>query len=190
MGDIFFIWKSEWEQKKETFDNYKESNLYHNLKSLDNEELIRLLIKNIKKDPNKISLEDLDSDKNQEIIPDTIFNKKLTVLESIVKYLKENLNFSYKNIANSINRDIRNIWQIYNTSKHKSGEKFVVKDFEFAIPLSIFSNRKLSMQEHLVFYLKENFRITYHKIATIIERDDRTIWTVYQKAKKKNEKNQ
>ncbi len=174
------------DKKKEVFDNYKESNLYHHLKNLDNEELIRILIKHLKKDTNNISLEDLDSDKNSETIPDTIFNKKLTVLESIVKYLKENLNFSYKYIAISINRDVRNIWQIYNTSKHKLGEKFVIKDYEFLIPLSIFSNRKLSMQENLVFYLKQKFNLSYHKIATMIHRDDRTVWTVYQKAKRKH----
>jgi hypothetical protein len=33
--------------------------------------------------------------------------------------------------------------------------------------------------------LKEEKEMTYHKIAEALNRDDRTIWTVYNRAKKK-----
>ena len=167
----------------------KKRGIFGNSKELDlgkNEELIKLFTEYLRKNFEKSSTEFLDSIKKEKLsVPDSIFNDKLTVLETIVKYLKENLNFNYKEIADLINRDERNIWHTYNVARKKLAKQFVVEKYEFLIPISIFSNRKLSIQENLVFYLKEEFKLSYHKIATLIHRDDRTIWTVYQKAKKK-----
>ena len=56
------------------------------------------------------------------------------------------------------------------------------------IPSNIFKNRSLSILEALVEYLKEKRSLTYHEIAELLERDDRTIWTVYNRAKKKVQK--
>ena len=39
--------------------------------------------------------------------------------------------------------------------------------------------------ESVVFYLKEKMGMTYHEIAVELNRDDRTIWTVYNRALKK-----
>src|SRR6185437_12475709 len=40
--------------------------------------------------------------------------------------------------------------------------------------------------EALSIYLKDNLHMNYHSIAEALERDDRTIWTSYNKAKKKS----
>ena len=53
------------------------------------------------------------------------------------------------------------------------------------IPLEVISNRKLSVLESIVFYLKEEKHLSYRKIASLLNRDDRTIWTCYSRAKKK-----
>lgn len=53
------------------------------------------------------------------------------------------------------------------------------------IPTSVFRDRTLKVLESLVEYLKESEGLTYHQIAKLLNRDDRTIWTVYQRAKKK-----
>jgi len=46
----------------------------------------------------------------KELVPVNIFNNnKLSALESIVKYLKENINLSNKEIARLLNRDSRTI---------------------------------------------------------------------------------
>ena len=58
---------------------------------------------------------------------------------------------------------------------------------KYAIPLSIFSNRTLSTLEHIISYLKEQQNLTYQEISVILNRDPRTIWTTYQRAKKKRE---
>ena len=57
------------------------------------------------------------------------------------------------------------------------------------IPSSIFLDRSISVLEAIVKYLKEERNLTYHQIAVLLNRDDRTIWTCYNRAlKKKNEK--
>jgi len=53
------------------------------------------------------------------------------------------------------------------------------------IPITIFSNKKFGVLEALVKYLKESTDLSYHEIAEILHRDDRTIWTTYKKACKK-----
>ncbi|MEK6887206.1 MAG: hypothetical protein AABW88_05230 [Nanoarchaeota archaeon] len=59
---------------------------------------------------------------------------------------------------------------------------------EIKIPISVLSNRSLATLESVVVYLKENLNLTYHQIAELLNRDDRTIWTCYNRASKKREK--
>lgn len=54
-----------------------------------------------------------------------------------------------------------------------------------SIPTSIFRDRTLSVLEAVVEYLKEHHHLTYHQIARLLNRDDRTVWTVYKRAKQK-----
>ena len=53
------------------------------------------------------------------------------------------------------------------------------------IPTFLFKDRKVAVLEALVEYLKDHKGLTYHEIALLLNRDDRTIWTVYHRAKKK-----
>jgi len=134
----------------------------------------------------KISSQDiLEATSKEPVIPVSIFTKRLTVLETIVKFLKEEYNYSYHQIAVLLNRNERNIWHAYDNAIKKRKEKLKVDSSEYLIPLSIFQNKGLSILESLVVYLKEEFNLSYHKIAVLLKRDDRTIWTVYHKAKKK-----
>ena len=54
-----------------------------------------------------------------------------------------------------------------------------------SIPISVFNNDKLSPLETICKYLKENTHKSYSEIATLLNRNDRTIWTTYNNAKKK-----
>ncbi len=57
-------------------------------------------------------------------IPLHIFhNNKLTPLEAIIKFLKEEHNLNYHDISLLIDRDERNVWTIYNNAKKKIGKK-------------------------------------------------------------------
>lgn len=55
------------------------------------------------------------------------------------------------------------------------------------IPSFIFKDRGLAALEAVVVYLKDSQGMTYAQIAKLLNRDDRTIWTTYHRAKKKRE---
>jgi hypothetical protein len=52
------------------------------------------------------------------------------------------------------------------------------------IPISIFAE-KLCPSEALTKYLKEKYKLTYHEISELINRNERGVWANYQRAIKK-----
>ena len=56
------------------------------------------------------------------------------------------------------------------------------------IPIYIFQDRTLSVLEIMVEYLKEKLKLNYHEMGVLLNRDERTIWTCYNRAKKKRNK--
>ena len=52
------------------------------------------------------------------------------------------------------------------------------------IPISIFQNRKLTIFEAMVVYLKEQ-GMKYVEIGDLLYRDQRNIWTIYSRSMKK-----
>lgn len=59
---------------------------------------------------------------------------------------------------------------------------------KFYVDLKIFRDTKLSPSEAIVKFLKEQEGLTYRKIGLILDRDERNIWTIYNRAKRKSEK--
>ena len=119
-------------------------------------------------------------------VPLSVFkNDKLSSLETIVKYLRENLLLSFKQIASLSNRNQISLAVTYRNAKKKLPAKFAEEISPYSIPVSILKDRNLSVLENIASYLKDSFGINYHNIALLLNRDDRTIWTVYQRAKKK-----
>ena len=125
--------------------------------------------------------------KEEVKVPISVFNNEyLSSLENIVKYLRENLLLSFKQIASLTNRNEIALAVTYRNAKKKMEAKFVVTEISpYSIPVSILKDRNLSVLENVASYLKDTFGLTYHKIAVLLNRNDRTIWTVYQRAKKK-----
>lgn len=127
--------------------------------------------------------------KSREGIPITIFaNDELSSLETIVKFLKENKNLAFSEIASLLNRDQRTIWTTYNKASKKKKSVFIISESKYHIPFEIFRDRDLGVLENICFYLKNNFGLSFHEIAVLLRRNDRTIWTSYQKAKEKRKK--
>lgn len=119
-------------------------------------------------------------------IPVSILTKnKLSALEAIVKYLKENFSLTYSEIAFILNRNDRTIWATYSNSKKKMSQKLDLSDSRIKIPLSIIASRKASVLESISLYLHESKNLPYHKIALMLNRDQRTVWTVCNRARKK-----
>lgn len=131
-------------------------------------------------------LETLRAPSKDELIPLAIFsNDKLSSLETIVKFLKENRGNGFSEIATMLNRDPRTIWATY--AKARGKQKAVFKETESAyhIPLSIVKNRTLGVLESICMYMKDSLGLTYHEIAVALRRNDRTIWASYHNAKNK-----
>jgi len=118
-------------------------------------------------------------------IPVGIFaNDVLGSLEAVVKYLKEDLKLKFSKIAKLLNRSGKTIWATYHNAFRKMPSDFGSVSEDIMIPVSVFSNRKFSTLECLVGFIK-GLDYSNHETALMIHLDDRTIWTVYDRVKKK-----
>lgn len=109
--------------------------------------------------------------------------------EKIIKELKKHKNIKQNLILNFLQEEEKIshekiIETLEKITTHLKKTKPEEKK-EYSIPITIFSNRTLSTLEHIITYLKEHHKMRYKEIATLLNRDQRTIWTTYQRAKKK-----
>ncbi len=158
-------------------------------KIAEDEKLLELFVEFIKKDKLKKFYDYIEQkpikllDNN---LPISIFKtKKISSLESIAKFLRENKGLSFKKIAKLLNRNPISLCSTYHKAKKKFTKRFIIKKTDELIPFSVFQNRKFSILESLIQYLKQDCKLSNHKIAILLNKDDRTIWTVYSRAKKK-----
>ena len=120
--------------------------------------------------------------KDEFSVPISAFNNdKLSCLETIVKFLRENLGLKLVRISGLLNRNSKTIWATYNKAVKKLSKRFTVKDEEISIPISIFHDRKYSVLESIVAYLKVEHGLSYHQISELLNRSYRTIATVYRR---------
>ena len=123
-------------------------------------------------------------------VPCCIFKERsLGILEALTIYLKEKLNLSYSDIASLLNRNHSPVWMSYNNAKKKFNGNLVLDKQTFWIPISIFAEKKLGLLENLTKYLKEDVGLTNYEIAFALNRDNRTIWTSYNRINNKLNRN-
>jgi DNA-binding CsgD family transcriptional regulator len=116
-------------------------------------------------------------------IPLSIFcQEALTQLETVVKYLKEEERLTNAEIAENLHVSQQTIWYTYQKAKEKMPQRHVATE-SIILPLSVFLP-ELSVFESIVFYLKKIGK-TYREIATLLARNERTVWTVFARAQKK-----
>lgn len=121
----------------------------------------------------------------QRNVPLTIFNDKLSPLETIVKYLKEEQKKTLTEISKILNKKTSIIWLAYKNSKKKYPKRLQHTSDTFTIPIDKLYSKRLSLLERICVYLKDHHRLNYHKIGLLLKRNERTIWTIYQRAKKR-----
>jgi len=122
----------------------------------------------------------------EDKVPIDVFkNGKLSALETISKYMRENCGLTFSKIGKLTNRDSRIIGRTYYNAVKKLSKKLIVSHPKFYVPIGLLKNRKLSVLENIVSYIKDELKLSYHEIALLLNRDDSTIWTVYNRAKKK-----
>jgi len=151
--------------------------------SLNRKEIIKLLIEKLR-EKYSVSRRDIAELLTRETeIPITIFSKELGALEAIAKYMKENLNLSYREIASLLQRNERTIWTAYKKARQKQPSPIEIKETKTFLPVSIF-NKNLTILESAIVYLREK-GIKYAEIAKLLNRDQRNIWTIYSRAVRK-----
>ena len=104
------------------------------------------------------------------------------ILETVVKYLKENCGLRYVEIGFWLERNPKSVWISYKNAKRKFSGKLSA-NHHIKIPILIFSQKKAPL-EALVAYLREHLKLRYSEIAKMLERDARVIWSTYENAKK------
>ena len=163
--------------KSPNSDNHKNLNLIYK----DNKKLIDKIIK-IKEELKLNNNELINEIKENIQVPLSIFINN-SPLESLVKYLKESLGLRLNEISRLLNRDERTIWITYNNSK-----KIIKLDLSSKIKVDvvIFSDRKFSVLENLVYYLVKEENYSLSEISKLISRNYKTIWTLCRRAEKKD----
>ncbi len=127
--------------------------------------------------------------KDEFSVPISAFkNDKLSCLETIVKFLKENSGLKLVRIAGILNRNSKTVWATYSKAVKKLPKRFVVKEDKISVPLSIIKSREYSVLESIVGYLKEEHELSYQDISELLGRSYRTIATVYRRYKLKKNK--
>ncbi len=127
--------------------------------------------------------------KKQELangIPvDILCDNVLSSLEAIVKYLRENKNYSYARIALILRRNPKTLAVSYAVAKRKKPLPFAatVEFSKVRIPFSAF-DVPLSILESICSYLKSQGH-SNAEIARLLCKDQKTIWTVCKRAEQK-----
>jgi len=140
---------------------------------------LKILWEDIRKLEKKhsMSYEEIACILNKESIglPVSIFSDRRGSFESIVKYLIED-NLSVRDVALLTGRKQQEIRTTYNRARKKSRERLDTTGRE-RIPLSLLSDRKFSVLEHLVKHLLSNGH-SLKETAAILKRNYQTIWTI------------
>jgi len=118
-------------------------------------------------------------------VPVSIFSGDVPPLEALVKFLVENQELSITNISRRLNRNFKTIWTTYKNSQNK---RLPTLDSLYFAPLVLFAKDRLSILESLVSYLHNDKKLEFYKIALLLRKDIRTIWTCNKRSEMKLKK--
>ena len=147
------------------------------------------------KNNKKWGFRESEQDFQNILVPSHIFkDRRLSVFEALVYYLKKERGVSFSEISRLLERDARNIWTVYDRAREKvllnKNLQELDKKNSVLIPIQIFKDRRLAVLESLVEYLKDVKQLSYHEIGMILGRNERTVWTVYTRIKSKRSVNE
>jgi hypothetical protein len=115
--------------------------------------------------------------------PISIFNEKLSPQETVIKFLRENLHYDYNKISELLHKNPGPVGITYRNAAKKMPASLDISS-EIFIPLEIFDDHK-TVFESIVLYLVDVKEFSFKKISSLMHRNYRTVWTIYQRAKKK-----
>jgi len=118
-------------------------------------------------------------------VPAEIFSQRLSPLEALTVFLRDNMGLGLSEIARRLSRDQRTVWTTYRNAMSKQKKLFIPKRSRAPIPLGIFRGRKLSILETAAFYLKRKRGMRLTEISRLMKKDTSTVWTALSRAEKK-----
>jgi len=120
-------------------------------------------------------------DKKEVFMPVSIFSEKSSLLEAIVKYLKEQ-GLGFADIARLTNRAPSTISTTYLNARHKLK---ISRQTDISIPVSTIADRRLSTFESIVMYLKYKLDIRLSEISRLLDRDLKVVCKIHNNALRK-----
>jgi DNA-directed RNA polymerase specialized sigma24 family protein len=121
----------------------------------------------------------------KEAIPVSVFNRRLSPLETVSKYLHENRGMTITQISGALGKQPSSTWVAIRNAKKKCKSKLVAKRGCIHIPLEYLKSDKLSLLELVVVFLRDTRGLKFRGIGAMLKRNERTIWTAYHRGKNK-----
>ncbi len=123
-------------------------------------------------------------------IPVSVFSAETGSFEAITRYMREDLGLRNREIAALTNRSEKSTSGSYIHSITKSGavpsaSRPSASYSGIKIPISVIRDKTFGVLESIMFYLKEELSLKYAEIGRILHRDQRTVWTAVNRARKK-----
>ena len=172
-----------WKKGEEREDVDRIISKFKDLSKQDKIELISYFINELKQ-MHEVTEQEILVRKEASIPVGIFANDYLSSLEAIVKYLKEELKLKFSKIGKLLNRSNKTIWATYHNAAKKMPSSFDLISRNIMIPVSALSNRSYSTLESIVGFIKD-LDYSNHEVGEMLHLDDRTIWTVYDRVKKK-----
>lgn len=130
------------------------------------------------------------AEKGNVSVPITVFAFGLSPSEALCKYLKENKGLPFRKIGVLLNRDERSAWTSYQRAQKKHPHQFQIADDVLLVPLSIFSDRDLSILEHVVSFTLAKTGMNIPALSRLLGKHPSALHTVAKRAAKKQSKRQ
>ena len=146
-------------------------------------EAILQLVSSLSQEEKKDVLNHLQQ--KNEGLPISIFRSGISGLEAIVVYLKDVKELSIGEISKLLNRKKSTLYTTYQKAKQKLAKEIDFSDNSIVVPYNIFADRNFAVLESLVTYLKDDLKLSFVKISTLLDKKYSTVRTVYVRYKKK-----
>lgn len=158
------------EEKKEIASIKKRVNLLCRRHGLEDAEVLYLIRR----------------DAGYKHVPVEIFSQKLSPLESVVSFMKNNLNLRLSEIGAILNRDERTIWITYHNSLKKQKMLSVPANSSVLIPVMVLNSRNFSILEAVALYLRQKKGMKLTQIAKMLKKSTSAVWTSLHRAEFKS----
>lgn len=119
---------------------------------------------------------------SKHAVPISIFSTDLSPLESIVSYMKDNLQMRLKEISSALGKSESSVWLTYRNAKKKKISLRI--DSSVVMPLDRF-NHDNSILENVVLFLIEHLGMKVKDVSSILNKSQSTIWTTYNRVRTK-----